>query len=602
MPTQQEIERQIVRRAREKGMNDDQIKQAITKYRENPSSLSQSTSQPEEKGLFGRIGDVSMRAGERFGKRIKGFAEATEQGEQTTGEQIFQTAGALTTGLAEALGGAAFETAKAVAPKFLEQMSADALNKVMSSDEAQAVVGEWSKLINDLNENDPRLARNLLATLEITAGVADLLGSKGAIRGAATGAVRGAEFLGSTARGAKEGILSRAVATQAKARPITDILKGAGEKVGRTISQLPERIEVAGEVAAEASEQFRTATPAARELATSGLDIRTVKKIEDAPPELNKVFTEILDEADKAVKGETARPTPEIAGQQLNKIVSEADNYRKEVGQKLGEVAEGLKLTAPAARQRVLARLREIPGLEKLSINNKGKLVFKGTTLSTSANSSARKRIQQFFDDIKGRDGYGYHQLRQEIFEIQGGRKKAKVELTDTEDKALDAMRKGLADSLETVSDEYKAINQQYAQVAEPMKRLRRFYSGLENASDDILDEYSGILMRRLTGSAVSGPKLRQSLQELQDILKASGRDPGVDLVKLQEFQNVIDKLYPELVKDTSFAGQTALGIRKATKEGLIDKGIDVATKAGQVTPEFQRQKLRELLESIREE
>jgi hypothetical protein len=102
-----------------------------------------------------KIGDASSK----FMTRANKFAEATEKGEQTMAEQIFQTAGAGLSGIGESI--AAF------VPEPINKIFA----KIGENKDVQTVIGEWSKLYQDLEANNPRAARNLAATLETTLGV-----------------------------------------------------------------------------------------------------------------------------------------------------------------------------------------------------------------------------------------------------------------------------------------------------------------------------------------------------------------------------------------------------------------------------------------------
>jgi hypothetical protein len=167
--------------------------------------------------------------------------------------------------------------------------------------------------------------------------------------------------------------------------------------------------------------------------------------------------------------------------------------------------------------------------------------------------------------------------------------------MTDTEDKAIDALRKGMADAIEGVSKDYKLINKEYATVAEPLKVLRKFYRGLEDAGADILDERAGVLLRRLTSNAPSGQNLRMAIEDLDAILTGAGKASGVDLRKLQDFSNLIDELYPEVVKKTGLAGQVGLGV-KMGGGGITERAIDFVSDLAQASPEYKRKVLKELL------
>lgn len=167
---------------------------------------------------------------------------------------------------------------------------------------------------------------------------------------------------------------------------------------------------------------------------------------------------------------------------------------------------------------------------------------FKNTTLATSLTKSDRNAIQKVFTSaIKDSTGKQKHLLRQELFEILGGKKKALTNITDTQEKAFDAIRKGLSDVLEMKNPQYKALSNEYRKIIQPLSEMRRFMKSLPDATEDILDMKAGLLARRLTSNAQSNPQIRQMLRNLD---KATGGKTADSVEAMQDLYNILDKYY----------------------------------------------------------
>jgi len=155
--------------------------------------------------------------------------------------------------------------------------------------------------------------------------------------------------------------------------------------------------------------------------------------------------------------------------------------------------------------------LKRVQGLNGLKVKS-GILNFKDTVLTTAKTASDRKIIQEIFTDAtKAGTGKSKHLLRQELFEVLGGKKKALTAITDTQDKAFQAVRRGLSDLLDSKNASYKALNVEYAKVIQPLSDINRFMrlNKLAGASDDLLNMKAGLIARRLTSNAVSNPEIR---------------------------------------------------------------------------------------------
>lgn len=187
------------------------------------------------------FGTTARQAGMEFRQRAEQFAGFTEQGKQTVPEQVLQTAGAMGTGLVKAGvgtvgeipgatqvvgalstagkyltgGGQVTELAKAVAPNWLKKA-----DETVSGVEG-SIKSQWLKLADDLNQNNPRLARNLLGLLEYGASAVAIASAKDLVPKIAEQTVGAVETAGKTAGSLSEKVKATQVAVKEAMTPKT---------------------------------------------------------------------------------------------------------------------------------------------------------------------------------------------------------------------------------------------------------------------------------------------------------------------------------------------------------------------------------------------
>lgn len=548
MATQRELELQLVQEAQKRGLTPEQTKEAVLKYRTQlgvePRSTGavapSATGSPNTKSP-GFKENVAESLRNRWGA-VEQAADLYGGNEQTLAESSLQTVGAG----AGLLGDVVVSGLGAITPAAIKDPLKQAVSSVMQTKPAQQIV----QGVQQFATEHPRAARNIGAGLNIASVVP-------AVRGAGIGAKAGARTAGLGAN-AVGNVVKPVVRAASKAA--TGAVVPAIKSTARFASSIPKRLEVASDVAKVASAERAASSLAAKEASKMGVKLRHANLIEKAAPQERKVFRDMFNQAKMYEVDRSANSPAEIGGKQLQQRIQSADELRGAIGQELGDAVKGLAGQDAPARLAALKRLQEVPGLKNLKIKNDGSLDFSRTGLSSNLTKTDRSAIEDAFSAIKGKDAEGHHLLRQEIFEVTGGKKRAQVPLTDTQDKALEAIRQGLADVLEKVSPRYRELNKRYALIAEPLKNLRKSFSGFEGASGDILDEASGKLLRRLTNESMGGSKLKLAISKIDDVLAAEGKPSSVSLQKIQDFMNVLDDSF-DIVKDTSFAGQTGLGV-----------------------------------------
>jgi hypothetical protein len=464
----------------------------------------------------------------------------------------------------------------------------------------EEIVGRW----NDFAEKNPVAAANIAATGNLADFVATFA-APGLIKNAGKEAVTAVETASKSLlkrattpiKGAIENLSEQVAKSRVKDAYATGkkLTAETGQMLKSTVGQVPSRVMEAGQEALERSKTISKLSVPGQEAVRSGIALRDVKIIENASGEEQKIFKEMLDQAKAFSEDRSVADPSDVAGAVFKKRIEEADVLRKEIGDRLGKAVEQFGPgDVSSVADDVFMRLRQTPGFQGIARKADGTLDFSRTVKSSEFSRADQDDIQKLFNALNGRDAVQLHNLRQEIFDLLGGRKQASVVLTGTQEKAMNSVRQGIADTLEEISPTYREINKEYAKVAEPLKRLRKFFKGLENAPEDILDERAGTLMRRLTSNAPSAQDLSYAIQQIDDVLKASGKEQPIDLTKLQDFANSLNR-YFDITRDTSLAGQVNLANTPLSAKGLLQRVINKAGEFLQPS-DLSRQKALEKL------
>lgn len=437
----------------------------------------------------------------------------------------------------------------------------------------------------------------------------------------------------------------RAAVQRTSAIPPASAASKVGETAGRFLRDKKDDIgdalvgakeRIAPNVARKASEKaaVKALDPQGQKAVRSGILRRDVEAFTSANDKERDILKSMVKAAEDNTNNRGTTHPSDLVGKEMNRRIKLLDDERKVVGKELGEQVRGLKdkdlLSSAEAKiagkmgneagrtyrngtevvqDQVIKRLDEVPGLEgiKMGEGEGGKAVldFTDTALSGSQSKAARDELQALFDDITGRNPYQLHRLRQEIFESLGGKKAAQLQLTETQEQGMDAIREGIADALELASDGYKAINAEYRSLVTPLKEMRKFYKGTEGAAEDVLDAKAGLLARRLTSNVASAPELRRILDEVGAQLAKRGQDVSdVDLNKLQDFYNALNRYY-DITKDTTFEGlikSANANPTEFTPRGIARRVVDAAFENTYITKDTQRAALKELLDIIEQE
>ena len=590
-------ETQIIEYGKKNGKSSQEALQALSKYRagiqevetQEPSGFLVDTAE-DIKGIGTGIKESITKRGQKLGTIL----EADAQKKQGKLSSIFQTTTNFLGSVGDVAGQVIKGGVKAVLPQKTEDKVKEALGsatkKILDMPETKQFIENYQAL----EKENPELARNVVALAEGGEFLLQFAGLKAAKSGIDVGI-----------KGSKQAIKTGLEAGEDAASSVIQGGKRALESVGKLadtteISRLPSRVatNIAQKQATqEAIKQLpsRVAQTAVRD----GIDISDVKTIiTSSKGQANKTLMKNLAKTAKEFSEGSVTTNPiEVVGKPIVSRIGKLEQIRGLIGKKLGLASEKLgKVTTEELDDAVFKELKSVKGLEGIKRTMTGQLDFSGTTLATSLSKADRMAIRKIFAEAtKGGSGKSKHLLRQELFEILGGKKRSLQALTNTQEKAFEAVRKGLSNVLENKNPVYKVLSREYARVLKPLKDMRKLMKAVGDSSDDdILDMSAGLLARRLTSNAPSNPQIRAILREMDNLVVGSKVEGSVEV--LQDFYNILNKYY-DIAGKTGFQGQVKAGVESAggVTQFLMGKARNLAGES----PAVRQKALEDLLEEL---
>ena len=555
----------------------ERITQEEYKKRYGQAGLSAFTNPQPEQGYLSRLGG-------ELGSSFKGLEETT-----TRGAELMQEGkpiqGAIMSGLGAAGGfirGATSPITAAIAPIIQDALKSSGITDDKTFQDVVTGVDSWAK-------QNPDLAKNAQNVFEI---VTTLIGAKGA-----TTAI---PFVKESAKSSVEGLTSgiKSSVTQLAQSPIVRGAEDLTKSAVDSVSRIPARVATnVAEKQALNKSISELPTSVAQTAVRDGLDKKDVKSLYQIPKTIKPQAKELVDTVKKFAAGETNIDPIEVVGRPMVAKLKELDSLKGAIGQKLGVVADNLgRVTTKEVYPAVFTNLKKIPGLNGLTINSKGVLNFENTVLTTAETAADRKAIQSMFTNaIKNGTGKQKHLLRQELFEVLGGKKKSLSNLTDTQEKAYEAIRKGLADVLDSKNPEYKALNMQFAKTVQPLVDMRKAMHSIPGMTEDILDMNAGLLARRLTSTSLSQGKISAILNAMDNVTKVKG-SLRETTESLQNLYNVLGKHY-DLAPVTGFQGQVKNAV--SSGGGILDRITKALSGVAGESPAVRQKALEAILAEI---
>jgi len=338
-------------------------------------------------------------------------------------------------------------------------------------------------------------------------------------------------------------------------------------------------------------------TEIAQRAVNNGVDIDDVKSLYNLPKQSKPEISKLVRAMDSFESGKSATNPLEVVGSPIVKRLKSLETEKNLVGKKLGEVANNLgKVTKPELITPVLSELQAVNGLNGLKVTNKGVLDFTDTVLASGLSNTEKKAVQKIFTEAtKAGSGKSKHLLRQELFEILGGKKKSLTNLTSTEESAYEAIRKGLSNILDTKNFSYKSLNSQYAKLSEPISKINKLLRAT-NKDEDILNMSAGLLARRLTSNAMSNPDIRQLFR----LLDSTGKSKGKSLLSVDaliDTYNTLEKYFPKVTGKTTLKGQVTGAIDSSfSVQGFV--GDTIKNLAGK-SDAVKKKAIKDILDEI---
>lgn len=562
-----EKELDIIKVGVQAGKSRSEVEAAVDNYRNGIVPQAQKAPEPS---FFSRVGSELKSA-------FTGLQDTT-----TRGANLMQEGKPVQGAVMSGLGAAGGVIRGAVSPITAAVMPLIEKSGIADNTKVQEIVRDvetWAKA-------NPDLATNTKNVVEIAT---TLIGVKG-VTSAAKPIKEGVE---AGMQGAKEGISTAIETGKRVAEPVIKM----GEDATQGIRRIPANIATNAaerQAAFQAIKELPSET--AQIAARDGVAVDDLKVLYQIPETIKPQARELADTVSSFARKETNIDPIEIVGKPIVSRIKELDNQASEVGQKLGVVANNLgTVTSKEMSQPVFFALQRVAGLTGLKVSPRGILDFTDTTLKT--NATAQKEIQRMYlEAVSTGTGKQKHLLRQELFEILGGKKKSLTNLTDTEEKALDAIRKGISDVLESKNADYKTLSKDYARLANPLRDLRKAIkdpnTGVE---DDILNMNAGLIARRLTSTSVSQGQIRNILNAIDNATDVKGN--LLDSTEgLQTLYNILGKYY-DIAPATGFKGEITSAVGKGL--GVGNRILNAMSRVVGETPAVRQKALESVLREL---
>lgn len=551
------------------------------------TSVSNKVESDNNAGVWEKISNSVKKAGsniaESFQGRVEGLVDRGMSG-QSAGSTVLQTLGA-TAGVANDIVGEGVNLVTGGAIPKLLQKGAETFPGV--ADAGKSVIEAYTAW----KDQNPEAAANLESAVNIASlfpiGAGAKVGAQG-VKSAAGATARGV----GAATGAAGGV----------ARQVLETAGSAAKTIGNAATMAAEgAARIPGRLATNVAEQAATKaaikelpTRVAQKAVQDGIDIIDTKQLYQIPTAQKPMVKKLVSSVQDFAAGKTKVNPIEEVGKPIVAKIKVLNSQKGKIGQKLGEVADNLgDVTKPELETAVFNSMTKVPGLNGLKIAEDG-LDFADTSLASSLSAADQSVINEaFMNATKGGTGKAAHLYRQELFEILGGKKKSLANITDTQERALEAIRKGLSDVLETKNPQYKKLSSQYRAVVQPLNDLNKLLKS-QGLDEDLLNMSAALLARRLTSNAASNPQIRQILRAMDKVTLKGKTLPNVEM--LQDVYNILDKYY-NIEGGTTLQGQVGRAVSKSLNaKDLVTSAI---TENIGVTPAVQRKALEDMLKEI---
>jgi hypothetical protein len=383
-------------------------------------------------------------------------------------------------------------------------------------------------------------------------------------------------------------------------KPVTDVVGSVidtGKLAVEGAMRIPERIgtNIAEKKAVQETIKALP-TKTSQKAVQDGVDIRDVQTLNNIPKEQKQAVSKLVKNVQDFESGATKIDPMETVGKPFVNRLKTLQSEQARIGKQLGEVADNLGNVSEAeAFFPVYDALKTTRGLEGLKLADDGTLDFTNTVLATAETASDRSAIQSIFNDaVKASTGKQKHLLRQELRESLGGKKKAGVQITGTQESAYESIRRGLSNVLDNANSKYREVNAKYAKVSKPIDELVNLLKADKEGATDVLNLSAGILARRLTSAGIGNATVRRVLQLVDNATKVKGKTL-TSVETLQDVMNVLSRYY-DIAPRTGYKNLTQEALSGGIKDFVSTAVGDVAGKTDAVRKAALNKLLDELL------
>jgi hypothetical protein len=340
-----------------------------------------------------------------------------------------------------------------------------------------------------------------------------------------------------------------------------------------------------------ATERLKKSFPEAQQSAIrAGVEMQDAQKLGELSLKGNTKAQELLNSVKEANLGKAVDPR-EVVGSEMIKAIKTAESKAKSIGTKLSAESKNLgNVTHEELLPSIFKRLEEkLPGIK---LGADGTLDFTETALQSGLSKADQGAIQTAFrESTAGGTGIAKHKLRQNYFETLDGAKRSLTNLNASLDNALQGIRTGLLDVLESKNPVYRKLSKRFAETIKPVTNIRKIVKATTEEGD-IMNMKAGILSRRLTSNAPSGADLRDALRGLDKVVGLSSEK---SVTQLQDLLDVLGKYY-NIEKANSFKGLSKGALNESNVVGMV-KGLvgDIASE----TPVVRQKAIEKLISSL---
>lgn len=318
-----------------------------------------------------------------------------------------------------------------------------------------------------------------------------------------------------------------------------------------------------------------------------------------------------LEIAEKSLTDKRSRALfrPEdVLGESFVEKVKNIDNLNSTAGQRVDEVARGLRgqqIDASAVKTTALNQLQDAG----VSIVDDGTLDFSNSIFKKTPELA--RKIKAAFSDLPDgvMDAEQLHLFKKSIDQIVEYGKTSGKAFTSKAESILKGARAAADDVLDTTFADYNAANTDFKVTKEVLDELESLFG----KKVGFTQERGGQILRGIFSNNQSRSRLLQILPQIEQVATKYGINTPDNLIDQAIFVDLLEDVYGTQAT-TSLQGQVGRGVRQAVGttqkviaglrspiEGAGELAATVAEKATNVSPEQKRQVLRSLLGDLSE-